>query len=87
MARGGKRTGAGRPTGSVTRPQLRNYFTEKDRKEVVEMLKTHMVDDMVLLKFVAEQLFGKAPQSVHTEDEDGKVLPITGVVFMNDDAE
>ena len=64
MKNGGRRPGAGRPKGSVTRPQLRDYFTEEDRLEVVDMLKTHMVDDMNLLKFVAEQLFGKAPQPI-----------------------
>lgn len=32
------------------------------------MLKTHMVDDVNLLKFVAEQLFGKAMQPVGNPD-------------------
>ena len=32
------------------------------------MLKTRMVDDMNLLKFVAEQLFGKAAQTISGPD-------------------
>lgn len=68
MAKGGKRTGAGRPVGSTNRPQIRDHFTEEEVKKVVEMLKTHMVEDMNLLKFVAEQLFGRAMQPVGNPD-------------------
>ena len=68
MAKGGKRLGAGRPVGSSNRPQIREHFTEQDVKDVIELLKTHMVDDMNLLKFVAEQLFGKAIQPVGKPD-------------------
>lgn len=53
MAKGGKQPGAGRPKGSITRPQLRDYFTE-----LWEMIRTHMVDDMQLLRWTGEQLFG-----------------------------
>jgi len=79
MAKGGKRPGAGRPKGSVMRPQLRDYFTKKDRREVVDMLKTHMVDDMNLLKFVAEQLFGKAPQPISGDPDNRTPIPIMNI--------
>lgn len=68
MAKGGKRLGAGRPVGSTNRPQLRDHFTEQDVKDVIELLKIHMVEDMNVLKFVAEQLFGKAIQPVGNPD-------------------
>jgi hypothetical protein len=68
MAKGGKRAGAGRPVGSTNRPQIRDHFTEQDVKDVIELLKTHMVEDMNVLKFVAEQLFGKAMQPVGNPD-------------------
>lgn len=64
MAKAGKQPGAGRPKGSITRPQLRDYFTEEERLQMVEMIKTHMVDDMQLLRWAGEQIFGKAPQTV-----------------------
>jgi hypothetical protein len=59
---GGARPGGGRPKGSTNRPAIRDYFTDEELREMVEMIKTHMVDDMSLLKFAAEQIFGKAPQ-------------------------
>lgn len=79
MAKGGKRPGAGRPKGSYNRPQIRDYFTEEEVKELVEMIKTHMVDDMTLLKFVAEQIFGKAVQPISGDPIDRTPIPILHV--------
>lgn len=63
---GGKRPGSGRKPGPQ-KPLFRDYFTEQDRLDMIEMIKTHMVDDMKLLQFAAEMNFGKAPQSIdHT---------------------
>lgn len=61
--RNGKLYG-GRPKGSTTRPQLRDYITEKEVKELVELAKTQAVDKPELLKFVLEHIFGKAPQVI-----------------------
>lgn len=69
----------GRPKGSTTRPQIRNYFSEEDVENIVEMLKTHMVDDMQLLKFVSEQIFGKATQNVEMTGADGGPIQVQGV--------
>ncbi len=66
--KGGKRPGAGRPKGSVTKPQFRDYFTADEKEQLVEMIKTHMVDDMQLLKFAAEMIFGKPSQALTGED-------------------
>lgn len=83
MALGGKRPGAGRPKGSVTKPQFRDYFTEKERVELIDMIKTHMVDDMRLLQFAAEQIFGKAPQTLETPD--GQKVAVAGFNIILDD--
>lgn len=64
MAKGGARPGAGRPKGSITRPQLRDFYTDKEIKDFVADLKKSAKKDPGLKKFVAEQLFGKAQQSV-----------------------
>ena len=34
--KGGKQPGAGRPKGSVTRPQIRDYFTQEDIRNLVD---------------------------------------------------
>ncbi len=77
MAKGGARKGAGRPVGSTNRKAFRDYFSEAERQEVVEMIKTHMVDDLKLLQFAAEMLFGKPSQAI--TGEDGGPIQVTGV--------
>lgn len=74
----------GRPKGSITRPQIRDYFTPDEIDKFVTNLKKAAEKDPVLMKFVAEQIFGKAVQAVVTEDKDGVRQPITGVVIMKD---
>ncbi len=54
----------GRPKGSVTRPQLRDFYTKRELNEFVRDLKESAKTDPGLKKFVAEQLFGKAIQPV-----------------------
>jgi hypothetical protein len=38
-------------------PQIRDYFTDEEVKALVEMIKTHMVDNIALLRSAAEQKF------------------------------
>jgi hypothetical protein len=61
MAKGGARPGAGRPKGSITRPQLRDFYDKQEIEEFVADLKEAAKKDNILKKFVAEQLFGRAP--------------------------
>jgi hypothetical protein len=73
MAKGGARPGAGRPAGSTTVPRLRDALT----KEQVEALVQKALDkandgDSLLLKFMLEQIFGKAPQPL-TGDKDNPI--------------
>lgn len=73
MAKGGARPGAGRPAGSTTRPQLRNYFTDDDIAQLVADLKERARTDSTILKFLGEQVFGKAPQPLTGEGGIGPV--------------
>lgn len=69
---GGKREGAGRKKGSTTRPQLRDFYTEEELKTFIEDLKEKAKTDTNIMKFVAEQVFGKAVQPIGNDD--GKPL-------------
>jgi hypothetical protein len=55
---------------------MRDYFTEKERLEVVALLKKGMTKDPQLLKFVAEQIFGKATQPIAGDPTDRTPVPI-----------
>jgi hypothetical protein len=80
MAKGGKRPGAGRPKGSTTRPQLRDHFTRQDVEQLVADLKKRAETDSSILKFLGEQIFGKAPQPL--TGEDGESIAVVGFNFL-----
>lgn len=65
----------GRPRGSNTRPQLKDFFTEEEVKELVYDLRQRAKTDNKLLKFLAEQIFGRAIQPNEHTGADGKDLP------------
>lgn len=75
MARGGVRKGAGRKPGVSTKRKIEDYFTEEEIIDLVKSLKEGMQTDPILKRFVAEQLFGKAPQRMELTGKDGKDLP------------
>lgn len=64
MAKGGIRPNSGRPKGSTTRPQIRDYFTEEEILDLVKDLKAKAKTDPNIAKFIAEHIFGKAIQPV-----------------------
>lgn len=67
----------GRPKGSKTRPQLRDYVTKEELKGFIENLKKQAVKDPILLKFLLEQILGKAMQSTeHSFDEEIESIEI-----------
>lgn len=76
MARGGRRTGAGRPVGSTTRPQIRDSFTEEEIKKLVQDAKVKAAEDPNMLRFLLEQIFGKAPQAMELSNPDGSLKTI-----------
>lgn len=77
---GGARPGAGRPKGeSITtkaRRKFADYFTEEEVKQLIADIKAGMMADPNLAKFVAEQLFGKAPQRMEVSGPEGKPIPL-----------
>lgn len=75
---GGARPGAGRPKGSTTRPQLRDQLTQKQIDALVAKAFEKADDgDSILLKFMLEQIFGKAPQPL--TGDGGGPIQIEGV--------
>jgi hypothetical protein len=61
----------------TNRPQIRSYFTKKEVEALVEQLKERAKTDSTILKFLGEQVFGKAPQPL--TGEDGGPIQIKGV--------
>lgn len=76
MARGGARKGAGKPKGMTNRPVFRNAVTEAQANRLIAKA-IKMADDgnESMLKFVIEQIYGKAVQPLGNED--GKALLIS----------
>jgi hypothetical protein len=73
MAHGGARPGAGRKPGVSSRPQLRDQLTDKQIEALVQKGIDKANDgDSILLKFMLEQIFGKAPQPL-TGDKDNPI--------------
>ena len=66
----------GRPKGSFTKPQLRDYIDENEVASIIKEAKKKAKEgDTGMLKFVLEQIFGKAPQSMDLTT-DGKAIEI-----------
>lgn len=66
----------GRPKGSVTRPQIRDFISEEEVKVLVADAKLKAETDPTLLKFLLEQIFGKAPQAMELSNPDGSLKRI-----------
>lgn len=76
MPSGGKYKGAGRPKGSTTKPQLRDFIDKEEVQKIInEAKKKAKQGDTNMLKFILEQIFGKAPQNLDLTT-DGKELKI-----------
>jgi hypothetical protein len=75
---GGARPGAGRKPGVTNRPQLRDILTQDQIDALVAKgIEKADAGDSLMLKFMLEQIFGKAPQPL-TGDKDNPVY-IQGV--------
>jgi len=74
MARGGKREGAGRPEGTRNKRDFLAYWNDAEISEFAEFVKDAYKEDMRILGWVGDQIFGKPQQSIdHTTL--GKELP------------
>lgn len=74
MAQGGKRIGAGNKAGAI-RPSIREYWSQKDINDYFVFLKKNYKKDPSLIKFVGEQLMGKAVQPIGNDE--GKPLLVS----------
>lgn len=65
MARGGYRPNSGRPKGTKKRPQLRDFLTDEQVQELISKAYEMANDgDSTMLKFILEQVHGKAAQTM-----------------------
>ena len=64
-----------RPVGSTTRPQIRSYISKKEIEDITKMaVKKAQEGDTIMVKFMMEQIYGKAPQpQEHSGDVNLKV--------------
>jgi hypothetical protein len=79
MAKGGKRPGAGRPKGSKTVPQFRDFVSDEEREKFVEFILDTYMGDMRLALWLGDQLFGKAPQPI--TGPEGGPIEVKGVTI------
>jgi hypothetical protein len=71
--KGGARPGAGRKPGVTNRPQLRDMLTQEQIDALVAKgIEKADAGDSLMLKFMLEQIFGKAPQPL-TGDKDNPI--------------
>ena len=63
----------GRPVGTTTKPKISDYITEAEVKSLVATAKKQARIKPELLKFLLEQIFGKAPQSLDLPGEEGEL--------------
>lgn len=75
--KGGKQPGAGRPKGSTTRPQIRDYFTDEDIRNLVKRAKEKADEgNDTMLRTLLEQVFGKPAQALELQGKNGEAIKI-----------
>lgn len=89
---GGARPGAGRPKGTKNKLKIADFFTPEEIDQIVVEAKLlafgdgNTKPDRDMLKFIMEQLFGKATQKTIQEDDDGNTLaPILVKILKDND--
>ena len=77
---GGKREGAGRRPGpsknTLLRRKIQDYFAEADVKKLIAAAKKQAYEKPEIMKFLLEQIFGKAPQQLEIGGKDGSPIKI-----------
>src|SRR3990167_3044253 len=66
----------GRPFGSKTRPQIRDFFTKAEIKELVDTAKSQYKDKPELLKHLIDHVFGRAQQPIDMTSGGDKINEI-----------
>lgn len=84
---GGKRPGAGRKPGiskaTALKRKIQDYFSEKEVRELIAAAKIQSRSKPEIMKFLLEQIFGKAPQRLELGGKDGGPLVIS---WLNDNS-
>ncbi len=87
---GGARPGGGRPKGSTSKLKIADFFKGEEIDQLVLEAKLlafgdgNTKPDKDMVKFIMEQLFGKATQKTITEDEEGNRLAPILVKILKD---
>ncbi len=85
--RGGKREGSGRKKGysAIQAEKTRELICKALEKDIVPIIQRAIeqakIGDVAARNFLFERGYGKIPQVITTEDEDGEPMPITGIVI------
>lgn len=79
MARGGARPGAGRKKGKALK--ITEHFTPAEIKEFIEFVKDAYKEDMRVLVWLGDHIYGKAPQPVTGEDGGPIKMEVVEVSF------
>ena|SRR3990167_11288011 len=70
----GNKLGKGRPVGSG-RPNFNEYVSESERQGFIKWVKENYKDKPDLARWMGDQMFGKAPQTMDITSA-GKPLPL-----------
>lgn len=85
MARGGARPGAGKPKGMTNRPVFRNAVTEVQANRLIaKAIKMADEGNESMLKFVLEQIYGRAVQPLGNDGDKPLKLDITGMKIIKE---
>ena len=76
--KGGRRPGAGRKKGRHDLPKIHTYFTAEELVKFVSNLKKRADKSDKIAVFLAEQIWGKAPQTI-----DGNLTGSLTIQFDN----
>lgn len=82
--RGGPRENTGPKPGSTNKLQITKYFSIKEIEDLVKEAKAQAKKDPAMMRFLIEQLFGKAKQPIVGGDEGDKPIAILSYVRGND---
>ena len=76
---------AGRPKGSITTPQFKNYVTEKDRESFVAWVMKAFKKNPRLATWAGDQMFGRAAQPLVGVDGGPLIIEVSEVIKRKND--
>lgn len=88
VGRGGKRAGSGRKPGvskaTLLKRKIMDFFSDDEVQTLITEAKEMAKTKPELMKFLLEQIFGKAPQRLELTGADGEALKL--LVLEEEDA-